>query len=256
MSERGATRPRFTWAGRARPPAREGREPLTRDQIVEAAIHLADRDGLDALSMRRLGQELGAGATSLYWHVRNKDELLDLILDEVIGEVVGEVRRELGGDAEPGVADWRKALESIARALRRVLVRHRNVAPLMGERPTFGPKALDALEWMLGVMRRAGFDDRLAILASTTLVNWASGWAVFEVRDPVGPTASEEDRQAYLGEVAAFLGSLPADRYPNVAATIHLGFEISADEQFEYGLERVLDGLERDLVDSTAADRR
>lgn len=240
-------RPRFTWALPAH--GRDGREPLTRDQIVEAAIRLADREGLEALSMRRLGSELGAGATSLYWHVRDKGELLDLVLDQVLGEAVDEVHAELGdlasgGDATPG--DWRRALESVARALRRVVLRHRHLAPLLGERPTFGPRALDALEWLLGLLRRAGFEDRAAILASTTLVNWASGWAVFEVRDPVGPAASDEDRAAYVSAVAQFLGSLPADRYPNLAATIALGVEISADEQFEYGLERILDGIERD----------
>lgn len=228
---------------------RSGREPLTRGQIVEAAIRLADRDGLEALSMRRLGGELGAGATSLYWHVRNKDELLDLVLDEVIGAVMGEVRADLGADAEASTGEWRPALEAIARALRRVLLRHRNVAPLMGERPTFGPKALEAVEWMFGVMRRAGFGDRVAVLASTTVVNWAAGWTVFEVRDPVGPAATAEDREAYLGEMQAFLKSLPAERFPNLASTIGLGFEISPDEQFEYGLARLLDGIEHDVAE-------
>jgi AcrR family transcriptional regulator len=248
MNERGAGRPRFTWAGEGRPPGRGGREPLTREQIVGAAIRLADRDGLDALSMRRLGQELGAGATSLYWHVRNKDELLDLVLDEVIGEVVDEVRAELGPDAELAPGEWRRALELVARATRRVLVRHRHVASVMGERPTFGPKALDAIEWLLGIMRRAGFDDRPAFLATNALVNWAASWAVFEVRDPVGAKASDAEREAFLAEIAAFLGSLPVERYPNVVATIHLGFEISPDEQFEYGLGRLLDGIARNHV--------
>jgi AcrR family transcriptional regulator len=221
---------------------------LTRNDIVQAAIRLADRDGLDALSMRRLGNELGAGATSLYWHVRNKDQLLDLILDEVVGEVVVEAQAKLAEAGPSAADDWRLALEAVARALRQVLIRHRHVAPLMGERPTFGPNALDALEWLLSIMRRSGFSDRLALLASTTVVNWAAGWAVFEVRDPVGSAASDEERAAYLGEMREFLSNLSADRYPTVAATVMLGFEIDADEQFEYGLERLLDGIAADVA--------
>ena len=107
-----------------------------------------DEEGLDALSMRRLGQELNSGATSLYWHIRNKDELLDLVLDQVIGEVVPEMPREAG---------WRETADATARALRRVLVRHRGVAQVMGERPTFGPNALQALEILLTPFVTAGF---------------------------------------------------------------------------------------------------
>src|SRR5262245_55293692 len=84
----GKASPPFAWAPAG---SRRERELLDRDRIVDAAIALADRDGLDSLSMRRLGQELGAGATSLYWHVRSKDELLDLVLDRIIGEVMTEV---------------------------------------------------------------------------------------------------------------------------------------------------------------------
>lgn len=238
--------PVFPWTTLARPAPRDGREPLTRDQIVHAALRLSDREGLDALSMRRLGQELGVAATTLYWHVRNKDEILDLILDEVVGEVRDEVVDATSrGEIDP--ADWRATLAATAHALRRVLVRHRNMASLMGERPTFGPKAMEALEWLLGVVRGAGFPDREAILATTTLVNWASGWAVFEVRDPVGPAASEDERQRYLAEMRAYFAQLPADRYPHTTATIGIGFEVTPDEQFAYGLERLLDGISRDL---------
>ncbi len=191
--ETGTARPArfFPWS-RAAERARAGRITLSRDQIVDAAISVMDEEGLDALSMRRLGQELDAGATSLYWHIRNKDELLDLVLDRVIGEVVPDMPHDAG---------WRETAEQAASALRRVLLRHRGVAPIMGERPTFGPNALQALEILLTPFVKAGFEPEAALLAATTIINWASGFAVFEVRDPVGPNASDADRAAFVSGV-------------------------------------------------------
>jgi AcrR family transcriptional regulator len=218
-----------------RPEKAGGRAPLTRDEIVEAAIRVADAEGLDALSMRRLGQELGAGATSLYWHVKNKDELLDLVLDRIIGEAAADV--------SPSPADWREALADVARALRRVLLRHRHIALIMGERPTFGPNSLTALEWGLGLLADAGFEEREAVLAATTVVNWAAGHAVFECRDPVPPSATQDERLAYYAGLRDFIAQLPQDRFPRVAAALSAAFVVSPDEQFEYALGRLLDGI-------------
>lgn len=229
----------FPWS-HAHERERRGRPTLSRDQIVDAAIDILDGEGLEALSMRRLGQRLDAGATSLYWHIRNKDELLDLVLDRIIGEVVEEVGRPDG---------WRPWMTATARALRRVLLRHRAVASVMGERPTFGPNALVALEGLLTELRADGFGDESALLASTTVVNWAAGFAVFEVRDPIGPTATEADRAAFIAEFHAFTGSLPVEQYPTTVALLPLGAEITSDHQFEYGLQVLLDGIE-------AAERR
>jgi AcrR family transcriptional regulator len=224
----------FPWAHAAER-ERRGRPTLTRDQIVDAAIAILDEEGLEALSMRRLGQRLDSGATSLYWHIRNKDELLDLVLDRIIGEVVQEI-------GAPG--DWRQWMAATARSLRCVLLRHRAVAPIMGERPTFGPNALIALEGLLTSLRADGFADESALLAATTLVNWASGFAVFEVRDPVGPAATETDRQAFLDEFRAFTASLPVGELPTTVALLPLGETITADLQFDYGLEVLIDGIE------------
>jgi TetR/AcrR family tetracycline transcriptional repressor len=188
--------------------------------------------------MRRLGNELGAGATSLYWHVRNKDELLDLLVDRIIGEVLDEL----------GPADgWRAGLEDAARAIRRVLVRHRHVAPVIGSRPTFGPHAVEALEWLIGRLRAGGADVRTAFLAAQSLINYAAGFAVFECRDPLGPDASEQDRQAFMAERGRFIATLPADRFPNTLATLSVGVSITPDELFDYGLQRLLDGIAADL---------
>jgi AcrR family transcriptional regulator len=224
----------FPWT-RAAERERAARVTLSREQIVDAAVRILDDEGLEALSMRRLGQELNAGATSLYWHIKNKDELLDLVLDRIIGEVTPEMPRGAG---------WRDTAAQAARVLRQVLVRHRGVAPIMGERPTFGPNALQALEILLSPFMADGFEPEGALLAATTVINWGSGYAVFEVRDPVGPMASDADRAAFLEEFRTFVASLPKDEYPTTQALLPYGATISADEQFEYGLTRLLDGIE------------
>lgn len=210
------------------------REPLTRDQIVAVAIRLIDEEGLDAFSMRRLGRELGAGATSLYWHVKNKEQLIDLVLDELIGEVVADVQV---------VDGWRPQLTEIARATRRVLLRHRRVAPLLGERPTIGPKSLDAAEFVIRTLLDAGFDERSASLASGALVNYAAGFAMFESKSPGGHGDSAEARELAKA-VMQYFASLPKERYPSMIRVARL--RISEEEQFEYGLQRLLDGMEQD----------
>ena len=216
----------------------DARSPLTRDQIVDAAIRLADAEGLDAVSMRRLGTELGAGATSLYWHVRNKDELLDLMVDRIIGEVQAEI--------EPADT-WRSQLEEAARALRRVLVKHRHIAPVIGTRPTFGPRAVEAVEWLMGRARAGGADPRTSLLAAQAVLNWAAGFAVFECRDPLGVDASDEDRRAFIDELGRFVAGLPADRFPNTLATLESAATITPTEQFEYGLRLLMNGIEAEL---------
>ena len=225
----------FTWSP---PPATvaDARGPLTRDQIVAAAIRLADRDGLAALSMRKLGQELEAGATSLYWHVKNKDQLEDLVLDAMIGEFVEEVVPAEG---------WRDQLAEMARALRRVLIRHRNIAPLLGDRPTLGPHALDAAEWAMAVLHDAGFDARTISMASGALINYASGFALFELKSPGGDSSSPEAK-AMAEAVMAYFRALPPERYPNLLAVA--GENVSDDDAFEYGLQRLLDGFEADRL--------
>jgi TetR/AcrR family tetracycline transcriptional repressor len=224
-------------------PASRPVQPLTLDRILDAAGRIADDEGLEALSMRRLGAELGAGATSLYWHVRNKEELLDLLVDRVIGEILANVQPAVG---------WRDEMAEAARATRRVLLRHRTVAVLLGSRPTFGPNALAALEWMIGRLRVAGFDELTAALGANTVTNWAAGYAVFESRDPLGPSASDEEREVFAKAVVDRFEGLDAAAFPNVRAMVPLINSLSPDEQFERGLAWILDGLAGELGRSRA----
>jgi TetR/AcrR family tetracycline transcriptional repressor len=219
----------------AEPEPRADAEPLTLDRILDAGMRIADTEGLEALSMRRLGTQLGAGATSLYWHVRNKDELLDLLVDRVIGEMLEEIRSADG---------WRAEMTEAARTARRVLVRHRHLAPVFGTRPTLGPNALQAIELVVGQLRAAGFDDLSATLGANAVITWSSGYAVFEARDPLGPNATEEERAVYAKAMEETFSRLPPDRFPNTVAMLPLMNRISADAQFESTLGWILDGLE------------
>ncbi len=224
-------------------PAERGRaanrEPLSREEIIRAALRILDSEGLDALSMRRLGRELGAGATSLYWHVNDKDELLDLVLDEVIGEVDLSV-------ADPGLL-WRERVVRAARELRRVLVAHRGVSQIFGSRLALGPRLLDGFERFITIFHEAGFEGRELALANQVVLNYATGYAVFEARGVTGPLAegrSVEEVQALTGQM---LAGLPAERFPTLLSIAADMGRLSADESFEYGLARILDGLELEL---------
>jgi AcrR family transcriptional regulator len=127
--------------------ARRRREPISRDAIVAAAVRLLDREGLAALSMRRLAEELGTGAASLYWHVGSKDGLLDLVLDQVIGE--SEV-------PEPDAAHWKEQLKEVARAQRRISLRHPYIVRISIGRIPMGPNALRYSEAVLAILRAGG----------------------------------------------------------------------------------------------------
>ncbi len=237
--ERRPMDPTRTWARLASRPAPAERTPLTRDEIVTTAIRLIDDEGLDAFSMRRLGAELGAGATSLYWHVRNKDELVDLILDEIIGEVVAD----FDAHADAG-NDWQEQLAEVARSLRRVMLRHRHIAPLIGERPTLGPQALDASERVMGILVDAGFDGLMTSLATGALITYAFGFAMAEARLPGGSSQAPESLDA-AAAVAAYFAGLPEERYPHTRAIAAI--PVTEEQQFEYGLERLIAGIAADL---------
>jgi TetR/AcrR family tetracycline transcriptional repressor len=219
-------------------------EPLTLERILVAAMRIAVPEGLAGLSMRRLGPELGAGATSLYWHVKNKDELLDLLVDRVIGEMLEEIRPADG---------WRAQMVEAARTARAVLVRHRHLAPVFGTRPTFGPNALQAIELVVGQLRAGGFADLTATLGANAVITWSSGYAVFESRDPLGPNASPAEREAFAAAMDSTFRSLPPDRFPNTIAMLPLMNAITADSQFESALGWILDGLELALQRQASA---
>jgi AcrR family transcriptional regulator len=217
---------------RARGEAGRGeRRPLTREAIVDAALALLDREGLAGLSMRRLAQELGTGAASLYWHVRDKEELLSLLLDRIVGEA--EV-------PEPDADNWREQVKEMARETRRLLQRHRDAAQISMGRIPAGPHSMPVLERYLAVLVAAGLPARAIAYAADMFALYVGGFA-FEESLRVPPLGDESASPAQLAD---YYRSLPPDAFPTL---VGLADDLTAsdnDERFEFAIELLVRGLE------------
>ena len=204
---------------------------LSRQRVVDEAIRLADREGADGLSMRRLAGALGAGAMSLYRYVANKEELLDAMIDLVFDEI------ELPSPA----TDWQSAMRRRAVSARQVLARHPWAIPLMESRTSPGPANLRHREAVTGCLRRAGFTVMMATHANWLLDSYVYGFALQEASLPY-------DTAEVLADMAenVFLPQLPPDEYPylneSAAALVAAGYDPA--EEFVFGLDLLLAGLE------------
>ncbi|MEU6126327.1 TetR/AcrR family transcriptional regulator [Streptomyces sp. NPDC047123] len=207
------------------------REQLSREQIVAEAVRLLDADGLEALSMRKLGTRLDAGATSLYRHVANKDELIELVVDEVYGE--------LAVPAAAGPGEWREAAARAAYSQRAMILSHPWIASVLGQVGLLhlGPNVTKVSERMAAVYRTAGFREAETELALSTVIAYVIGMATSEAAylsliARSGSTEREFARGLPGGTDAAGAGADP---------------ERVREETFDYGLQRVLDGLQARL---------
>jgi AcrR family transcriptional regulator len=225
--------------------ARRRREPISREAIVTAAIRLLDREGLVALSMRRLAEELGTGAATLYWHVGSKDGLLDLVFDELIGE-------EQVPDPDP--SRWQEQLKDIARAQRRVSLRHPYLVRISIGRIPMGPNALRLSERVLAILRAGGLPPRLAVQGYLLLISTVNGFTLDETGvDDGGPDGADHAPgprdQAGLQEAANlardYVASLPAEHFPHVVSLADEFAFADADERFEMLIDIFVDGLAR-----------
>jgi AcrR family transcriptional regulator len=217
---------------------RKRREPISRDAIVAAAIGLLDREGLSTLSMRRLGEELGAGAASLYWHVGSKDGLLDLVLDELIGEV--EV-------PAPDPAHWQEQLKETAKSQRRVSLRHPYLVRVSIGRIPMGPNALRVTEGTLAILRAGGLSPRLAVQGYLLLIDTVNGFTVDEtgVEDAGSPQRDPEELQKVADMARDYIASLPAGQFPNMTELAGEFAFSDPDERFEILIDIFVDGLAR-----------
>lgn len=218
-------------AASRRPPV-EQRARLTRDRVLKTAVSLADAAGLEALTMRRLGEELGVEAMSLYRHVANKGDLLNGMVDAVFAEV------ELPSHLD----DWKTALRKRSTSLRDMLKRHPWANGLMDSAATPGAATLRHHDRVLGSFRNAGFSIPMTARALAVLDSYVYGFAQ---QDRALPFDTEEEAAA-MGRV--FLEHLPAADYPYLHefTTRHVlqpGY--SFGKEFEFGLDLVLDALER-----------
>jgi AcrR family transcriptional regulator len=212
------------------PSKTKSRSPLTKDRVLKAALRLADKDGIESLSMRKLGQELGVEAMSLYNHVANKDEVLDGIVEAVVREV----------ELPPDGTDWKEALRQHAISTHESLMRHSWAASLWWRRAE-GPDRIGMAEFMLRNLRQAGFSEDLTYHGYHVLVGHILG---FTLQAQSFPIETKEELQ----EMAAkFLEDFAVDDYPYLAEHIrqHVEPGVSDERAFEFGLDLILDGLER-----------
>ncbi|SDG13223.1 regulatory protein, tetR family [Sinosporangium album] len=221
-------------AAKGAQPRRTDRD-LSREQIVRAAIEILDAEGLDALSMRRLGAKLNAGATSIYWHVATKMDVLDLVLDEVLGEV--EI---------PERGDWILAVSVTAHSLRETLFRHPWAAALISSRPNQGPHAVDMAERVFGIFESAGFKALDASLALTAVVSFTVGLTVSDItwQGMVAASGvSEEEWRRQSNEVTRQTISTRPRLRAFLDTQSHLDDETLLVMRFNFGLQCLLDGL-------------
>ena len=212
-------------------PKRRRRGTLTRERVLRAALVLADEGGLESLTMHAIGRRLGVQAMSLYRHVENKEDLLDGLIDLVVSEV----------EMPESAADWKTAMRQRAISARRVFARHRWAIGLVESQRRPGAVTLRHHEWVLGVLLEAGFSVTVAAHAYNLLDSYIYGFALQEV----SLTYDSPEEQAEVGQ--ATLQQVLPDEYPHLARVarefIEAGTEYGAG--FEFGLDLILDGLER-----------
>jgi AcrR family transcriptional regulator len=205
---------------------------LGRERVLRAAIDLADRDGIESLSMRKLGQEVGVEAMSLYNHVRNKEDILNGMVDVVFSEI----------DVPSGPTDWVTAMRQRAISARQALLRHPWAIGLMESRAQPGPATLKHHDSVLRNLRTAGFSVETAAHAYSVLDSYIYGFTLNELSLPL-------DNSRQIAEVAAnIFRESPMHEYPHLAemAIEHAmkpGYDYG--DEFEFGLDLILDGLKR-----------
>jgi AcrR family transcriptional regulator len=210
------------------------RAPLSRERVLHAAVALADGGGVDALSMRKLAQELGVVPMALYKHVSNKDELLDGMVDVVVGEV----------DPPPGGADWKTAIRQRVLSARRALLRHPWASQVIESRTHPTPTVLEYMDSMIGIFRAGGFSVDL-----THHAMHAMGSRLLGFSQELFDDSANVDPETQADMLRAFAGNYPYITEIVAAITHDEGSVVGqgCDDQFEFefALDLMLDGLDR-----------
>jgi AcrR family transcriptional regulator len=211
-------------ASKSRP--RPSRDPLSRERIARAALELADSEGIDAFSMRRLAAALGAGTMTLYGHFGDKQELLNAVVAVAVAD---QPLPEFSGT-------WREQAHQLAAYLRQTFARHPCVVEIWARQPVVGAGALRGPEAGMRILDDAGFEPEEAAKSFRLLITYIFGFALFSAPRS-GPRAQERTRQA--------LASLSPETHPHLSeAAGPFSQAMASDDAFSYGLDRILDGLE------------
>lgn len=202
--------------------------PLTRERVLRAAIELADRAGIDAVSMRRLGAELGVEAMSLYNHVPNKSALLDGIVETVINDI----------DLPSDIRNWQACVREMARSYREAAHAHPNIVPLVATRPFNTIASLRPVEAGFEIFKEAGFDPETAVHAFRTLAGFVTGYTLAETGTFFGE--AEGDGQLTLND-------LPEDEFPRLREAGRFMRSTDHDVEFEFAIDVLITGLQSKL---------
>jgi len=211
------------------------RQPLSRERVLETALQLADQGGIDGLSMRKLGQALGVEAMAVYYHLANKEEVLDGIVDLVFAEIHLPVEG----------APWKAEMRRRGTSMYDVLLRHRWAIGMMEARVQAGPANLRHHDAVIGNLQAAGFDSAMVAHAYSVLDGYIYGFALTKMSLPFETPEDVEEVTQRMME------PYPSTEYPHLARFVseHImrpGYEFA--EEFEYGLDLILDALEREVT--------
>jgi AcrR family transcriptional regulator len=223
--------------------ANTSRRALSRERVVAEGLAVISTDGAQALSMRALAARLGVVPGALYRHVRNKEQLYDLILDAVLADV--------GCQADPA-QPWTAQIATLAHRLRSVLEDHPGVAALLKTRDPLSPASLVLAEAFIAPLLAAGLPGRDAAAAFRLIYDYTLGFAV---ADPTSPAEQRLRDPATREQLQAFLRALPDSRFPALAAHGIHAWSAERDERFGFGLDTLLRGLEA-MVGRVTGSRR
>jgi AcrR family transcriptional regulator len=214
------------------------RAGITRPAILEAAVQLADREGLAALSMRRIGAELGVEAMALYHHFANKGALLDGMVEHVVSEAAPP-------EFEP--AAWQDALRAFAYSLLAALSTHPNVVPLFVSRPATTPQNLRSMEAVIEALHSAGFELRQALDVVRSLAGFILGHVATQMVSDGTSTQREAGQSAELP-------AIDPDAYPLLSQVLRVDNERDAMARFDFALEALLSGFDAARVRAAASE--
>jgi len=224
--------PEPPWRAAAKPAA--VRTPLTRDAIVDAALRVLDREGVDKLSMRRVAAELGTAAGALYWHVANKEELLLLLVDKVTTGI---------RLPEPDPSRWQEQVKEVGREMLGVCRAHRDIGRITLGRVPIGPNLVRMVEWQLTLLRGAGVPDRVAALVGDLMGLYIGAYAYEESLGFNSPDGEDRPPHEIVAMIHDYFASLPPERFPNTVALADQLVAGDRDARFEFGLDVIVRGL-------------
>ncbi|NKQ54745.1 TetR family transcriptional regulator [Amycolatopsis sp. K13G38] len=216
---------------RPEPPRRPAPAQLSRERIVRAAIRLADADGLEAVSLRKVAAALKAGPMRLYGYIATKDELLDLMIDAVYAEI------------RPAGDGWRAVLRSLAETTRQAVHEHEWLADLIGGRPQLGPHALARGEAVVSALGGVGVDLVMPVVAAVDA--YVIGTVRREIAERRAERATGMDTKQWQHAFGPYLErTFATGRFPALATVVRDAAHLDADETFRTGLDCLLDGIE------------